>query len=262
MMSSRSICSTIKYHEFCVWNYLSDVFRYQLKASELGFTNDLVFKITDYFGGRSSNCQVYAIHARKEVLRGADIDLFIFNGISYDHYMIQAKILDHTGRYLDIGVYRSGAQFMKLISAAAAESAFPLYLLFNGLTPNSAKGNAEYGCSIVEAETIKTYRQNQRRKLPSGPHPRIRFDDVQSELIPLHHIFCRDCVTAFKLPPGKFEEQIYTGFPYSKISREFQFEGSLIEAGSGTEKEALLSIEEMHLAATRIIIRDDSFLDN
>src|SRR5690554_3066452 len=121
-----------------IWNYMSDVFSYKLKVSEIGITNHLIFEITKNHTGFGSACEVYCYHAKNEKQRGADVDLFIQNTDgTYQHYMLQAKVMDFRGYYNDISKWNPNAQFLTLIKKAKKEKALALYLLYNGLTSKS-----------------------------------------------------------------------------------------------------------------------------
>ena len=96
-------------YEASLWDYLSDVFSFSSKASELGVTDDLIYRIVRFYSGRPAGCEVYAFNEDvNEFVRGADIDLFIEDNGSgrYFHFMLQAKIMNYTGRYR---ILKSGA---------------------------------------------------------------------------------------------------------------------------------------------------------
>ena len=251
-----SICGHIQVHERSVWNYLSDVFSFHLRASELGFTNDLVYQVAKYYRMKTKAVEVLAVHAKKESIRGADIDLFISNGVHFTHYMIQSKIMNDSGLYMDIAKHAPRSQFHKLINTAKSEGAFPLYLLFSGATKGSRSGNASSGCSVIDADKIRAYRWNQRKTIKTGKVPRISFDDVSSDSKPLHFLFCPGLVTRFKLPKGKTISDIDRGFPYMKVNLNTSIVGEQEIQYDYSAREIAAIAEERHLARYRIIIDD------
>ena len=224
------ICDYIKDQEIKVWLYLSRVFSYQLRASELGFTNDLVFKIIDFYEHSYGKCEVLTKHSDDEVKRGADIELCIFNGVDFDCFLIQSKIMKFNGIYTDIRKFdpqnRQDNQYQKLIRTAKDEDKFPLYLLYNGDSINSCHGwhcaNSRYTHSFKLGYTIigaKTIRKNRVKKFYQNParDSRIRNKDICCEMNPLHYLFCPGFKTGYDLPPGKTYQEIYKDYPYRKV---------------------------------------------
>ena len=240
-----------------LWKYMSDVFRYGLKISEIGVTNHLIFDITNFYQGFNKSCEVYSWHAPNEKVRGADIDLFIQNkNGTYQFYMLQAKIMTYRGNYMDIKKWSPNAQFIKLINAANQESALPLYLFYNGSTNNSYKGNQDFGISIVEAVKIRNYRLNQHKTKYINTKITLDFDTLFNlNMQPFHNLFCNG-IKGVSLPSSIKEDDIYLGKPYHKISiinvekddlhdKDFEnFENSGI-------------IKDKNLAPYRIIIKNE-----
>lgn len=184
------ICQTIIQYEHDVWAYLSDVFKYDLKGSEIGITNDLVYRIIKFYSIYPGNCEVYIFNENiNEKVRGADIDLFIQKGNSnfYSYFMLQAKLLNNNGKYPEIDKWSPKAQYNTLIAAAKKEKAVPLYLLYNGYSNNSNLGNNDYGLSIVNANIIKANRFNHQSKTRSS---KLSFNDVFSSMKSFHELFC------------------------------------------------------------------------
>ena len=250
------ICPYIQFYSTCTWEYLSEVFSYRLKGSELGFTDDLVFRIVQFYKGRPSDCEVYAFSDNvRESIRGADIDLFIQDTETgrYQYFMLQAKVMDHNGRYKDIRKWSYNAQFNRLIRAAHKEGAFPLYLLYNGLTGRSTVGNTHWGLSIVEAARVRTLRHNQR-KLNKAPY--ITFDDLHPlNMQPFHLLFCDIDSNNYNLPPTIDGRNVYTGFPYvikKYDTREEQVDDSKSPVAID---EGLAIIGNRNLAPVRIVIK-------
>lgn len=250
------ICPFIKFYEEVVWDYLTDVFSFGLRAAELGVTNDLIYQIARFYRWYPSLGEVYAVHGRDEDLRGADVDLFIFDGLGYHHFMIQAKIMDCSGRYLDIKKHGSRAQFIKLIQAAKNEAAYPLYLLFNGNTPASTSGKRHHGCAIVPADTIRAFRWGQRKTLGKARTPRISFSDLSGSMKPFHYLFCPGCPIDFELPKKKSRAQIYTGFPYVNLSERITNTQGPESEFEDYSPDATAIIKERRLATYRIIVND------
>ena len=211
------ICPFIQAYENGVWHYLSRVFSYRLKASELGFTNDLVFRIVDFYGGRPALCEVYAFHENvHEATRGADIDLFIESDRPgwYHFYKLQAKMMNHQGKYRDIRWWGPISQIQTLISSARTEGAKALYLLYNGYTVNSAVANTNWGLSIVKAQEVKRLRIRQRR---NGDDSAVTFNHLHPlGMQPFHILFC-NIPEDYKLERLTDGNSIYKGYPYVRI---------------------------------------------
>jgi hypothetical protein len=245
-------------YEKDIWHYLTHVFRFRLKAAEIGITNDLIFRITSFYRRGPTSCEVYAFNDNiNESKRGADIDLFIEDNIgsgSYHFFMLQAKIMDFNGKYKDIKRWSSYSQFNKLIRSANIEGAFPLYLFYNGSTPNSNVGNTNWGLSIVEANYIKIIRLSQRG-MPRAP--KITFNQIHPNMRPFHVLFC-NLPTGYELPKTIIGNDIYKGYPYIKraessdqnISDNSEFE-------NGIDEQTLDIIKNYHLAPLRIILNAD-----
>lgn len=212
-----SICPFIQSYESEVWDYLSRVFGHRLKASELGFTNDLVFRIVDFYGGRPALCEVYAFHENvHEATRGADIDLFIESDRPgwFHFYKLQAKMMNHKGRYLDIKRWGAYSQMEILINSARRERAKALYLLYNGLTANSGAGGTTWGLSIVKATEVKRLRLAHRR---AGRYPTVTFNHLHPlDMQTFHVLFC-NIPDDYKLEHLTDGNSIYKGYPYVRI---------------------------------------------
>ena len=235
---------------------MSKVFMYNLKVSEIGLTNHLVFDITNFYASFPSKCEVYSLHAINEHIRGADIDLFIQNSSgSYQYYMIQAKVMDYRGYYNDIAKWNPKSQFLKLIKGAKKENALPLYLLYNGSTKNSLNGEGKYGTSVVAAGEINKFRTNQRKVGYIHGQNKLYFDLIYQYMEPYQNLFCNG-LEGIDLPPNKKENEIYTGFPYRKIQKNTDV-NPLSEDGKNDYLEKLSIIKEKGLAPIRIIIKDN-----
>jgi hypothetical protein len=193
------------------------VFSYRLKASELGFTNDLVFRIVDFYSSCPALCEVYAFNENvHEATRGADIDLFIESDRPgwYHFYKLQAKMMNHTGHYREIKRWGAYSQMEVLINSARRERAKALYLLYNGFTANSGAGGTTWGLSIVKATQVKQLRLTHRR---SGVFPTITFNDLYPlGMQPFHVLFC-NIPDDYKLEHLSDGRNIYKGYPYVRI---------------------------------------------
>lgn len=213
------ICPYIEWYEEQIWEYLSRVFSFRLKASELGITNDLIYRITEFYNGRPANCEVYSFNDNVfEATRGADIDLFIEdNGTgNYHFYMLQSKIMNFEGKYRGIKTWSPIAQYIKLVRSALNEGALPLYLLYNGDTANSTNANANWGLSIIEASQVRNLRLAQRMWVQA---PLITFNQLhQLNMRPFHVLFC-DLPIGYNLPKTIDEKSIFKGYPYIRISK-------------------------------------------
>lgn len=255
-----TICSFIQMYETGLWTYLSDVFSYRLTSSELGITNDLIYKIVKFYNGRPRNCEVYAFSDKVyEYRRGADIDLFIEDNGSgnYYFYMLQAKTMDYRGRYLDIKPWSRRAQYYKIIRNAKIENALPLYLLYNGLTTNSNSGNSSFGLSIVPATSVKGFRLRQR---PLPRIPSITFNDLHNlNMNPFHVLFCN--------PPERYtlhgtisRNNIYSIYPYRRITQDIEQKSTDSDLNLNEDNNisnARDNIRERNLALYRVIINSE-----
>lgn len=246
-------CSLIRQYERVVWNYLTSVFSFGLKASEIGFTNDLIYRIVKFYGGRPLGCEVYAFNEDvKEHLRGADIDLFIEeNGTgNYYHFMLQAKIISNNGRYNDIEPWSTRAQFYKLIRAAHREGATPLYLFYNGNTRTSSLIPG-WGLSIVKAQDVKNFRLAQKSLLRK---PKPTGDDLYARSMKAFYVLFCDLPDDLKSRTTINGSNIYKGHPYFRISRRSEPKEDVVALDQDSAK----SIQERSLARFRIIINSES----
>ncbi|HMQ70414.1 MAG TPA: hypothetical protein PKA90_15600 [Ignavibacteria bacterium] len=247
-------------YEQYIWYYLSDVFRYGLKGSELGITNDLIYRIVSFYGGRSPSCEVYAFNENvHENIRGADIDLFIEDNGSgnYYFYMLQAKILNSRGRYLDIAPWSSRSQYGLLIRNARIENATPLYLLYNGYSDNSNLGSPLFGLSIINANIIRIIRVRQRVLITK---PKLTFNQLHPHnMNPFHILFCETPIP-YRVQNTISGRDIYRGYPYIRINTNNEPEPSNTENDEGNNdnnRNAISIINSNHLAPFRIIVQND-----
>jgi hypothetical protein len=258
----KTICQFIIWYEHKVWRYLTGVFSYRLKASEIGLTDDLVFQVAGFYRGRPSGCEIYMFNDNVyEYRRGADIDLFIESTKIgyYHHFMLQAKIMSFGGRYHDIKRWSINAQFYKLMRAARKESAFPLYLLYNGMTRNSVPFGVHWGLSIVEALEVKNLRLAQRAL---NRAPLITFNDLMvGNMKAFHELFCK-IPPDYDLPGVVSGKDIYKGYPYNLVN--LSPGQSLQEVGGEDfheerkrDFEEINIIEDRNLARFRIIIKSE-----
>lgn len=215
-----SYCPRITGLSNFIWHYLTEVFSYSLPVAEIGLTNHLVFDMVNYYANKGSLCEAFAIHAPKESLRGADIDLFIENESGlFIHYMLQAKVMNYSGRFLDISKWSPSAQFVKLKNTAYTENATPLYLLYSGKSNKSTLGNSSHGASVIGAEAICNYRYGQKLS-KSKRVEKLHFDILYPlGLEPYQVLFCGES-DKIKKAKGKSFSEIYTGYPYLRITRK------------------------------------------
>jgi len=246
-----------------MWQYLSNVFSYNLKGSELGITNDLIFKIVNFYGGRNSNCEVYAFNDQVyENKRGADIDLFIEDNKTgnYYFYMLQSKIMNHRGKYLEIKPWSPRAQYYKLIRNAKIENALPLYLFYNGQTSKIRLNISNFGLSIVNATYIRDIVNFQRIKKINQS---INYDRLAFCMSPLHILFCKP--TSDFVSQGTINRNdIYLNYPYrniSSLSKEDYYYTKEYNKKNQTNRDILDTIKNRHLAPFRIIINNHKILN-
>lgn len=185
-------CYQIKNESERLWTYLSSVFSYGLKQSELGVTFWLIHDLVNFYAKKGHPIDAWINQASNEQIKGADLDLYIQDPKGYfTLFRLQAKMMNHKGRYYDISKWSSNAQYNKLIKHSRKEGAVPLYLLYNGYTINSGSGSPSYGYSITSAEVIKQYRLTQHKKKLTKT-PKITFDDIFNKMEPFEVLFCQE----------------------------------------------------------------------
>lgn len=251
----KQICKQIIIYEELIWNYLTDVFYFGLKASELGITNDLIYRIVSFYIKSASKIEVYAAHSKKEYIKGSDIDLFIKkNRNYYQYYKLQAKMMDFKGQYYDIAKWSNNAQYNKIIKSSKKESAFPLYLLYNGLTAQSATGvSNKWGLSLVEAVKIRDYRRAQKMYNKNPLVHNLTFDILHAmSMKPFHNLFCSKRIE-YELPEPVGYDNIYKGPPYDRIILENQLD-NVNRRTDETASRNLLIMKERNLSPLRLIV--------
>lgn len=251
-----TICNFIQFYESIIWHYLTDVFSYKLKGSELGITNDLIYRIVKFYNGRPLNCEVFAFNEKvNEKVRGADIDLFIEinNSGNYYHFMLQAKIMNYTGRYYDIENWSIDSQYDRLIYHANIEKAFPLYLLYNGRTVNSnITNNNDLGLSIVNANEI---RRIKIRQINLPITPRITFNQLINHGMRNFHVLFCDIPDEYIPTRTVKATEIFKGYPYIKIDQNNDLDTTVeFDNEDLNDNNAINIIKDRHLAQYRIII--------
>lgn len=219
------ICNYIQNYENNVWKYLSDVFSLKLKASEIGFTNDLIFRIMSFYVNSQHKIEVYIKHGTNESKTGTDIDLFIQINYTnlFDSYKIQAKMINYFFRYKGLEKNRNFSQIENLINHSNSENAIPYHLFYNGEPFNRRliipKNN--YGISIVDSNIILQIRQNKlanQNKLSTET-----YNSLYQYKKPLHTLFCPRLITVDKpkndpIKKGVVKlEDIYVGKIYNKL---------------------------------------------
>lgn len=190
--------------------YATDVFRYNLKVSEVGITNHLIYHITSHYGGTGQAYEAWALHSQHENTIGADIEIFVERSDGrYFHYLIQAKVMSSNGRYDHINHWSPNSQIERLIISARRKYAHPLYLLYNGNTLHYNQLLPEHGMTLVSADLIKEFRQNQRINQPEGNLPRVTFSSFpENSHIPYFEIYCSDDRTSQPDFHGKQYENV------------------------------------------------------
>ena len=260
-----AICPFIRLLETAYWGYLTDLYSYRMDSSEIGFTKDLIYRIADYYNDwPEDEIEVFAMPGELENYRGADIDLFIQDDITFEFrsYKIQAKLLKHTGVYRSL-FYRNGTvQADNLITYATKNDAQALYLFYNGkYNANCPTDEPYFGMSIIDAETVR--QQFIDKVVNQSP----RFDQLFNFMHPFHVLFCdlpsteiiNHNKSSLQLPkPSTKREDIFTKFPYKRITKQSD---DVNESNQKDEQFDISSakkvIKENGLAATRIIVRSD-----
>lgn len=245
-------CPHIKNLSKVIYDYCSRVFNYKLPVSEIGITNHLIYDMMEFYSG-SSLLDCYSIHAKNEHLRGADIDLFLSDGNGkYIHFMLQAKVMNYRGRYMDISKWNPIAQYRKLIKVANKEGAIPLYLLYNGDALNATLCTSTLGLSILDANQISDFRKNQHRTSYTHGLSSLHFDCLHPLGIrPYSDLFCDNSDWILKATL-KTEDDIYIGFPYVKLGLT---EDDNLEEELEIKENALVA-NKKKLGRFRIIVRE------
>ncbi len=192
-------CNLVKLYSKVLWSYISDVYSFQnMRVSEIGITNDLIYRFLQYYRNYPGFCDVYINHSYDEKTRGADIDLLIFNSVGVgSRYYIQSKVMNFEGKFKDIKKWNpmNTPQFQKLInwSSNPGHAGTPLYLLYSGMTINSNLGNSNNGLSIIDANIIRNFRYNQFYKNTHPTTSSLTFNILYNLGIdPFHVLFCSD----------------------------------------------------------------------
>ena len=87
-------CNSIRQLSRDIWHYMSDVYRYNLKVSELGITNHLIYDVVNFYAQTGIFCDVFCLDSKYENIRGADLDLFIKNRHGkFNYFMISIVII-------------------------------------------------------------------------------------------------------------------------------------------------------------------------
>lgn len=184
------ICRRIDYLSQNTWHYISRVYDYDLRISELGITNYLIFIIIDFYRNIMDEVRVW--HARNERVTGADILLIIEhpNNICKSH-LIQAKKISKSGKYKGIKRWQDNQQYMNLINYAGNLRAYPYFLLYNS-EHNCQLNDPTYGMAICRAEWIRDKRFMQFNLPGNGQTPMIQINNIlnDNELFPFHYLFC------------------------------------------------------------------------
>jgi len=248
---------------------MSDVYRYNLKVSELGITNHLIYDVVNFYAQTGIFCDVFCLDSKYENIRGADLDLFIKNRHGkFNYFMIQSKVMNFEGKYLGISGWGPNAQYNKLIKAAhdGKLKAFPLYLLYNGDSINSTQGDSDFGLSIIEATRLSNFRLNQHK---NKDNRRLNFNMLYQDMNPYFILFCGFDVP-FELPSPIEGNRIFNDYPYQQVVQNWddilgddfnEDNGDKPGSNNKQDQEIIQLIRNEGLAKYRIIIEDSTDKD-
>jgi hypothetical protein len=218
IMVPVTVCHHVSAFSTAVYQYLSQVFTYRLRMSEIGLTDHFIYSLVNFCTVHTiKNIRIYLTGTKVESIYGNDIDLFVQDADGlYVWLTFQAKVMSFNGAYQDITLKPAPNQWDKLLQHETDFDSKSYYLLYNGksnkkriLTPTrkdcrGIPAMEEYGLGIVETADL----QSQRLKKTGY----IYFSDLfPNHMDSIRKIFC--C----SLPPmgRKYARQdIETGAPY------------------------------------------------
>lgn len=248
-------CTGIQIFAKNVYDFLSDVFTYNLKFSELGLTDHLLHHLASYskYIG-SNNIEIYKLPWSVESIYGNDIDLFIQNKLgTFNWYALQAKVMSPNGAFTDIRIKpKSTQQWDKLLNHERTFGSKTYYLLYCGESrrpPKKMPTRADclgiptvqdYGTTIVETKDIKHIRTS-----VLSTHANLYFNDVfPNHTDTLRKLFC--CVDSLPKTGSQFSRSQISTKGYQKI----YFDDSVQEDQNNENDQSL----EDGFAPVRIII--------
>jgi hypothetical protein len=256
-------CEWINSISGAYYKYLTKVFSYRLKMSELGLTDSLVFHLTDMSVSIGLNISIYTTGWAVENYYGNDIDLFVERSDGkFNWFALQAKVMSFNGAYKDITIKSSPNQWDKLQAHEIKFNSKSFYLLYNGKeiyknykSPKrpdcySIPFIDEYGLGIVETNDLKAVRLNK-------PIGWIYFIDLFPDHMDcLRKLICCSDIFSAKLV-GVDRGDIQTGPPYKQILTD----GKIANARNSESEDSQFSEEQQRsllrqkgLGNTRIII--------
>jgi len=257
-----NLCNSIDLFSCNVYSYLSRVFRYRLKMSEIGLTDIFIFQIVDFcYTYKISNVKIYATSWKVESKYGNDIDLFIKRPDGkYNRFVFQAKIMSYNGAYKDLKLKKKPNQWDKLLEHELKYKSKSFYLFFNGqqnfkpIKTNATRKDCigspsitELGLGIVETIYVKKIREG----LPN-PYGQVYMRDFfPNYMDSIRKLFC--------CPGGGNEYSDLFGYDYSNIYLGAPYKlVTFQEASDVDETEDLasdiLSGQNQDIASVRIII--------
>ncbi|MBH8571331.1 hypothetical protein KB206_20735 [Microvirga sp. STS02] len=100
-----NLCDNVRDFSYAVFDYLSEVFSYELGFSELGLTDHFIVKLARFSRRVPFKVEVYKTSWQVETVFGNDIDLFVEDASGqYDWYALQAKVMSHKGQFKDLKI--------------------------------------------------------------------------------------------------------------------------------------------------------------
>ncbi|MGY3214023.1 hypothetical protein [Mucilaginibacter sp. HD30] len=168
-----SIQTTIRQFSIDVFYFLTSVFRHNNSFAELGLTDHLVHRLSEYLASSGSNViEIYKSTWKTETKYGNDLDLYIQNASgTYSWYALQAKVMSANGAFKDIKIKgKILEQWDKLFIHEKKFGGKSYYLLYCGKSkafPTALPHRSdcfgvpqveELGLGIVETSIIKNIR--------------------------------------------------------------------------------------------------------
>jgi hypothetical protein len=197
-----SHCTNIRRFSTSVYNFLSEIFSYDLNFSELGLTDHFVLELVRYARTTvSQNVEIYKTTWPIESRYGNDIDLFIQNPATgrYNWYALQAKVMSNNGAFEDIS-YKPAPiqQWDKLLDHEFTFGSKTFYLLYSGKSKRPPRNLPtrsdcigvplinELGLGIVETLAMKSIRETSLT-----PYAKVYFRHVFPDHIDsIRKLFC------------------------------------------------------------------------
>lgn len=223
-----NLCNHVNFFSQDVYLYLSRIFKYRLKMSEVGLTDHFVFAIVDFCKTQGiSNAQIYTTGWKIESKYGNDIDLFVQRADGkYNRFALQAKVMSFNGAYDDLKLKAAPNQWDKLLDHERLFKSKSFYLFYNGksnirpVTATPTRSDClgiptiqELGLGIVETSIVKKEREG--LTAPTGKLYMRHF--FPNHMDAIRKLFCCEGGGYDNLEGYDYDE-IYVGAPYKTVT--------------------------------------------